>query len=89
MITSKLPVGIALYGKRPVVWSVFDGELTLEAEAAELIRKKYFSAFDKKSIRIVLLIDGKPYKGRLMNVISSNSVQIAYGNEVKSYLKKV
>ena len=71
-----------------VNWSVFDGEITLEKEARVHILSTIFSS-DATNRDIVLILDNVSYKARLMNVPSSNSVQISYKQDVKDALKKI
>lgn len=76
-----------LYDKS-VKWSVFDGEITLQPNARKMLLQTIL--YEKhKNIDIWLDIQNKRYKARLMNVKSSSSVQISYGNDVKTCLRKI
>ena len=71
-----------------VNYSVFDGEITLEKEAKIHILSTIFNE-DTTNKDIQLIINGIHYNARLMNVPSSNSVQISYKKEVKNVFKKI
>ncbi len=71
-----------------VNWSVFDGEITLEKSARDHILSSLFLG-DSSNRDIKLIIANLRYEARLMNVPSSNSVQISYKNDVKEVFKKI
>lgn len=71
-----------------VNYSVFDGEITLDSSAREHLLSTMFLG-DPTNKDITLLIDGIAYNARLMNVISSKSVQVSYGSDVQAVFKKI
>lgn len=74
--------------ERNVNYSVFDGEITLSKNAKEyFLSTVFFLSGENKDIQ--LIIDGKKYPARLMNVPSSKSVQISYGVDVQECFKKI
>ena len=71
-----------------VNYSVFDGEITLDSSAREhLLSIVFLNDFTNRDIK--LLINNTAYAARLMNVVSSKSVQISYGSEVQDVFKKI
>lgn len=71
-----------------VNYSVFDGEITLDSSArAHLLSTVFLNNPANKDI--TLLIDGTAYNARLMNVVSSNSVQVSYGSDVQAVFKRI
>lgn len=70
-----------------VNYSVFDGEITLEKSAKNHILSTVFS-LNTSNINITLIINNKRYNARLMNVTSSDSVQISYKNDVKTIFEQ-
>ena len=68
-----------LYDKY-VNYSVFDGEITLSADAKDYLLNTVFSGLNQ-NLDITLIIRGNKFKARLMNVSSSASVQIKYGTD--------
>ena len=71
-----------------VNWSIFDGEITLEKDARVHILSTVFDS-DTTNRDIVLVIDDVRYSARLMNVPSSNSVQISYKQDLKNVFKQI
>ena len=71
-----------------VNYSVFDGEITLDSSAREHLLSTMFLG-DPTNKDITLLIDGIAYNARLMNVVSSKSVQVSYGSDVQAVFKKI
>ena len=71
-----------------VNYSVFDGEITLDSSAREHLLSTMFLG-DPINKDITLLIDGIAYNARLMNVVSSKSVQVSYGSDVQAVFKKI
>lgn len=71
-----------------VNYSVFDGEITLDSSAREHLLSTMFLG-DPANKDITLLIDGIAYNARLMNVVSSKSVQVSYGSDVQAVFKKI
>lgn len=71
-----------------VNYSVFDGEITLDSSAREHLLSTMFLG-DPTNKDITLLIDGIAYNARLMNVVSSKSVQVSYGSDVQAVFKKM
>lgn len=71
-----------------VNWSVFDGEITLAKDAREHLLATVFST-DTSNRSIQLVIDEQRHIANLMNVPSSNSVQISYGRAVQEEFKRL
>ncbi len=71
-----------------VNYSVFDGEITLDSSAREHLLATVFLN-DPTNKDITLLIDGIAYNARLMNVVSSKSVQVSYGSDVQTVFEKM
>lgn len=71
-----------------VNYSVFDGEITLEKDARIHILSTVF-AVNTSNRDIKLIINNVRYDARLMNVPSSNSVQVSYKKDVKEVLKQI
>ena len=71
-----------------VNYSVFDGEITLDSSARNHLLSSVFLN-DPANRAITLLIDGMAYNARLMNVVSSKSVQVSYGSDVQAVFKKL
>lgn len=71
-----------------VNWSVFDGEITLAKDARNHLWATVFST-STANRSIQLVIDGQRYTANLMNVPSSNSVQISYGRAVQEEFKRL
>lgn len=69
-------------------YSVFDGEITVTATAKKHLLQTVF-AVDPTNKAIKLIINGTRYNARLMNVQSSQSVQIAYDSDVQMVLQKM
>lgn len=70
-----------------VNYSVFDGEITLSKDAQKHLLETVFST-DTSNRDIRLLINEVAYSARLMNVPSSQSVQISYKQDVKDLFRK-
>lgn len=71
-----------------VNYSVFDGEITLDSSARDHLLSTVFLN-NPANKDITLLIDGVAYNARLMNVTSSNSVQVSYGSDVQAVFKQI
>ena len=71
-----------------VNYSVFDGEITLASSVRDHLISTVFLN-DSANKDITLLINGTAYAARLMNVVSSKSVQVSYGSEVQDVFKKI
>lgn len=80
---------IKLYSKY-VIWSVFDGEITMEKKGEKYLNENVFKN-NPKNKKCKLMIDGECYTANLMYVSKTQpqktSVQISYGNAVKDKLK--
>ncbi len=71
-----------------VNYSMFDGEITLASNGKKHLLSTVFS-IDPSNRDIFILIDGVRYNARLMNVPTSQSVQISYGTDVQETFKRV
>ncbi|MDO4547921.1 MAG: HNH endonuclease [Clostridia bacterium] len=77
-----------LYKKDSVNYSVFDGEITLNRQAKDYLLSNVFND-DPQNRDVELLIDGNRYNARLMNVQSSDCVQLSYGRQVQDVFKHI
>ena len=71
-----------------VNYSVFDGEITLDSSAREHLLSTVFLN-NPTNKDIMLLIDSTAHNARLMNVVSSKSVQISYGSDVQAVFRQI